>query len=430
MTRSRKLMVLPLLASLALVGCLGHKKNNKPEVGTSAEPDKVLYERATEDMRKGHYEVARLTLQTLMNTYPDSEYLAKAKLAIADSYFKEGGTSGLTQAVAEYKDFETFFPFLDEAAYAHMQVGMAHFRRLEKPDRDRTEGRLAEEEFQVFLQKYPQSPLAPQVEQRLREVQEVLAEGDFRIAHFYYVKGSMRAAGARLMELTSRYPLYSQADKANWMLGNVFERAEKGDIAAQFYARIARDYPLSPLVDDAKARLTKLGVPVPQPNAEALARMQREREMERQRPGFLRHATGMLRNGPDVSGAARTGNPTLTPPSEAYAGTETLKPTGGKMNVGGGGNRGSGSTTAVVETVSPGSPTSTASAPPAQADSENTPKPDASSTASNAPPASSDAAKASDQDRKDATQDKKDDDKKSKESSSKKKKGLRKIIPW
>jgi outer membrane protein assembly factor BamD len=423
-------MVLLLLASLALAGCLGHKKNNKPEVGASAEPDKVLYERAMEDMRKGHYEVARLTLQTLMNTYPDSEYLAKAKLAIADSYFKEGGTSGLTQAVAEYKDFGTFFPFLDEAAYAQMQVGMAHFRRLEKPDRDRTEGRLAEEEFQVFLQKYPQSPLAPQVEQRLREVQEVLAEGDFRIAHFYYVKGSMRAAGARLMELTSRYPLYSQADKANWMLGNVFERAEKGDVAAQFYARIARDYPLSPLVDDAKARLTKLGVPVPQPNAGALARMQREREMERQRPGLFRHATGMLRSGPDVSAAARTGNPTLTPPSEAYAGTETLTPTGGKMNVGGGGSKGSSGSTVVVETVSPGSPNSTASAPPAAANSENAPKPDASSTASNDPQASSDAAKASDQGRKDATQDKKDDDKKGKESSSKKKKGLRKIIPW
>src|SRR5262249_19783721 len=274
------------------------------------------------------------------------------------------------------------------------------------------------------------SPLAPQVEQRLREVQEVLAEGDFRIAHFYYVKGSMRAAGARLMELTSRYPLYSQADKANWMLGNVFERAERGDQAAQFYARIARDYPLPPLVDDAKAKLTKLGVPVPPPNPESLARMQREREMERQRPGLFRHATGMLRSGPDVSMAARTGNPTLTPASETYAATETLKSTGDKMNLGGGGSRGSGGSTVVVETVSPGSPASTASAPPVQANSETAPKADASSTASKVLPASSDAAKAPEQDKKDATQNKKEDDKKGKESSSKKKKGLRKIVPW
>ncbi len=444
MTRNRKLLAVPLLASLLLSGCLGSKKNKQPEIATSAEPDKVLYERAMEDIRKGHHEVGRLTLQTLINTYPDSEYLAKAKLAIADSYYKQGGTSGLTQAVAEYKDFITFFPFLDEAAYAQMQVGMARYRRMEKPDRDRTEERLAEEEFQVFLQKYPQSPLAPQAEQRLREVQEVLAEGDFRIARFYYIKGSMRASGARLLELTNRYPLYSQADRANWMLANIFERAEKSDVAANYYARIVRDYPLSPLVDDAKAKLTKLGVPIPQVNAEALARMQKERELERERPGIMRRSMGMFHGGPDVSMAARTGKPTLTPSSEAYS-TETLTP-GGKMNVGAGGGNSSGTNTAVVATIAPGSQGSTpvsgtppatpntpattessAGTPPATAGAENPPKADASSTDAQA---SADASKASDSDKKDG--DKKDDDKnkKKKESSSKKKKGLRKIIPW
>jgi outer membrane protein assembly factor BamD len=418
-------LAIPLLTSLLLSGCLGSKKSKRPEVGTSAEPDKVLYERAMEDIHRGHQEVARLTLQTLMNTYPDSEYLAKAKLAIADSYYKQGGTSGLTQAAAEYKDFITFFPFLDEAAYAQMQVGMSHYRRLDKPDRDRTEARLAEEELQVFLQKYPQNPLAGQVEQRLRDVQEVLAEGDYRIARFYYIKGSLRAAGARLMALTSRYPLYSQADKANWMLAGIFERAEKSDITAQYYSRIVRDYPLSPLVEEAKGKLTKLGVPIPQPNPEALARMQHEREVERDRPGIIRRSMGMFHGGPDVSMAARTGNPTLTPPSEAYS-TETLTP-GGKLNVGGGTGGQTGSNTAVVETVAPGSPASTATSgnspntSPAAPSTENSPKADAPST---------DAAKASDPDKKD--DDKKDDDKKSKkkESSSKKKKGLRKIIPW
>jgi len=418
-------VVVPLLTSLLLSGCLGGKKSKQPEIGTSAEPDKVLYERAMEDIRRGHQEVARLTLQTLMNTYPDSEYLAKAKLAIADSYFKQGGTSGLTQAAAEYKDFITFFPFLDEAAYAQMQVGMAHYRRLDKPDRDRTEAHLAEDEFQVFLQKYAQNRLASQVEQRLREVQEVLAEGDYRIARFYYIKGSLRAAGGRLIILTSRYPLYSQADKANWMLASIFERAEKSDMSAQYYARIVRDYPLSPLVEEAKGKLTKLGVPIPQPNPEALARMQHEREVERDRPGIIRRSMGMFHGGPDVSMAARTGNPTLTPPSEAYS-TETLTP-GGKLSVGGGAGSQTGSNTAVVETVAPSSPAGTAASgnspntSPATPSTENPPKADQPSTEGQA----ADPAKASDAD-------KKDDDKKSKkkESSSKKKKGLRKIIPW
>jgi outer membrane protein assembly factor BamD len=103
-----------VLAAALLAGCLG-KKKPAPIAGTSAEPDKVLFGKATEDIKHGRYTVGRLGLQTLINTYPDSEYLAKAKLGIGDSYYKEGGMAGLKQAIVEYKDFITFFPFLDEA---------------------------------------------------------------------------------------------------------------------------------------------------------------------------------------------------------------------------------------------------------------------------------------------------------------------------
>src|SRR5580698_10438972 len=89
----------------------------KPATTQSSEPDKVLYDRAMLDRQKRHYIEERLSLQTLINTYPDSEYLAKAKLAVADSYYLEGGTSNYTEAISEYKSFIVFFPFLDEASY-------------------------------------------------------------------------------------------------------------------------------------------------------------------------------------------------------------------------------------------------------------------------------------------------------------------------
>jgi outer membrane protein assembly factor BamD len=75
----------------------------KPVIDASAEPDKVLYDRALNDLKAGRYTEGRLALQTLINTYPDSEWLAKAKLSVADSYYKEGGTSNTTQAVSEYR---------------------------------------------------------------------------------------------------------------------------------------------------------------------------------------------------------------------------------------------------------------------------------------------------------------------------------------
>ena len=353
-----KLWLLPLAASLLVSGCRGKNysvKNGTP--GSSAEPDKVLYDRAQEDIKHGRYDIGRLSLQTLINTYPDSEYLAKAKLAIADSYYKEGGTAALDQAILEYKDFITFFPFLNEAAYAQMQIAMTHYRRMMKPDRDTTEALAAESEFQTFIQKYPDSELLPQAKQRLREVQEVLAEGDYRVAKFYYMRHSDKASAARLLELTSRYPLYSRADEANWMLAQIYERNERKPIATIFYARIVKDYPLSPLAADAKDRLTKLGAPIPQPDPTALVRMQQEQNTPRPRPGLISKPLGALKNGPDVSTAARSGDPNLTPEGEENGG-ETLTP--GSTTVGGGGGNAP-SNSAVVEVVNPGGTGNTSS---------------------------------------------------------------------
>src|SRR5258708_39097873 len=94
-----------------------HKKkkvNKSTDATNTAEPDKQLYDKATNDIKHGRHEVGRLGLQTLINTYRDSEFLAKAKLPIADSYFKEGGSANTRQAIAGNKDFIVFSPFLPE----------------------------------------------------------------------------------------------------------------------------------------------------------------------------------------------------------------------------------------------------------------------------------------------------------------------------
>lgn len=433
-----------LAAVLLLASCGGgkNKKTKMADAGTSAEPDKVLFDRATDDIQHNKYDIARLTLQTLLNTYPDSEYLAKAKLAIADSYFKEGSSAALTSAVAEYEDFITFFPFLDEAAYAQMQIAMTHFRRMEKPDRDRTNARLAEEAFQRFLLKYPNHPMAVQAEQRLREVQEVLAEGDYRIARYYYIKGSKRAAVARLHEIVTRYPLYSKADEALWMLGRTFQAAERNEIAAEYYSQLVKEYPTSDHLDDAKIHLMAMGFPVPQPNPAALARLEKEREAGREKSGLLRRSLGMLRSSPDVSMAAQTGDPNLNPPGATPSATQVLKPGSGTFGVGLA--SASGGTSAGVETATPGTPANPGAAPTTTNPPTTAPTapPSTAAPAAVDPSAKIDPKKEAEIKRKldrekkkleeEAKKKKEQEDRKKKreESTSKKKKGLGKLIPW
>src|ERR1700739_1692872 len=335
------------------------KKKKKEAAPTATDnsvaPDKVLYDRALVDIKKGRHEVGRLNLQTLINTYPDSEYLAKAKLSIADSYYKEGGTANLTQAIAGYKDFIVFFPFLPEAPYAQIQVAMTHYKEMAKPDRDRTEAKAAEEEFQTFLAKYPKDPLVPNAQQHLRDVQEVLAEGDYRIGYYYYVKGDRRAAAGRLLSVTKRYPLYSRSDDALWMLGDIFEKSEKKEIASIYYSRIVKEYPLSPRVGDAKGKLVAFHVPVPQADPTALAWMQLEASAPRQKPGMLSKPMSLIKTGPGRERivAARTGTPQMEPETDTGSVVDVLTG-GGKTQIGAGGGSSSPGNTAVVEIATPG----------------------------------------------------------------------------
>ena len=296
-----------LLGGVFLPGCLFHRHRRTDLatlVNAGDQPDKILFQRATNEIAHGRYDVGRLTLQTLINTYPDSEYLAKAKLAIADSYYNEGGVSGLTQSEAEYKDFITFFPTAPEAPEAQYRIGMAHFRLMAKADRDQTEARLAEVELKEYLVKYPDNPLTLRVKARLREVQEVLAEGEFETASFYQMRGAYRAARGRYQEIVEKYPNFSRGDLALYGLGQTLERLRTPKEAVPYYSRVVRDFPLSPRAADAKDRLVAMHEPVPKPTKATLARARADAARLRSQSLFGKLTTAMA-SGPDTRATLR-----------------------------------------------------------------------------------------------------------------------------
>ncbi|MBV9341014.1 MAG: outer membrane protein assembly factor BamD, partial [Acidobacteria bacterium] len=124
---------------LALTTACTNKKVSNPLAKVdSKQPDKTLFDRGMDAMKHNRFDVARLDMQTLINAYPDSEYIARAKLALADSWYAEGGTAAWAQAEQEYKDFITFFPNMPEAAEAQLKIANIHYQQMEKPDRDYT----------------------------------------------------------------------------------------------------------------------------------------------------------------------------------------------------------------------------------------------------------------------------------------------------
>jgi len=310
-----------IVASLAVLlsSCgIKRKKYENPITKDTQQPDKVLFDKAINDIEHSRFEVARLLLQNLINTYDTSEYLAKAKLAIADAWFREGGAHGLAQAEAEYKDFILFYPAMEEAAEAQEKVCDIHYKQMEKSDRDPMHALRAEDECKQLIQQFPNSKFAPVAQQKLRDIQEVLADAEFRVGVLYRKKGSNPAAANRFQALTDQFPLYSQADEALWQLADTYHRMgdkfEDRQVAA--YTKIVKDYPLSSHADDAKAQLMAMKRPVPEADPVALAREKYEIENHHRR-GVPSRALSVFSGKPDFTQAAKAG----TPP------TEGLRPT-------------------------------------------------------------------------------------------------------
>ncbi|HLH02308.1 MAG TPA: outer membrane protein assembly factor BamD [Bryobacteraceae bacterium] len=314
--RSGRKALLALTAACLATSCF-HKKYETPITKNTQQPDKVLFDQAIKDIEKGRYETARISLQTMMSTYESSEYMAKAKLAVADSWYREGGANGLAQAEAEYKDFILFYPNMEEAAEAQNRVCDIHYKQMDKSDRDWTQTLRAEEECRQVLVQFPNSKFAPQAAQKLREIQESLAEHEFVVGNFYWRRDMNPAAANRLNAVVDQYPLYSKAGEALYEAGDAYSKMGPRfrKTAGEMFARIVREYPLDPRADDAKKRLEDLEMPVPQPDQAALQREKYNMENYRHHSLFGK-AMGLMSSGPDVDHAAHMGQPTMTDPKK------------------------------------------------------------------------------------------------------------------
>ncbi len=340
-------LALGLCCTLAVPGhALGHKKKKKnvdlssnPMADVnSKQPDKELYDKAMVALKKGRFDVARLDLQTLLNTYPDSEYQMRAKLTVGDTWYKEGGTAAMAQAEQEYKDFITFFPNTPEAAEAQMKVGDIYFAQMDKPDRDPQNVVHAEQEYRQMMQQFPDSPLVPRAKQRLREVQEVLAQREFEVGQFYVGRENWAAAIARLQTVADTYPLFSHSDQTLISIGDAYAaqaqlaqslpqlpaRAKEAlvaaynDRAAAAWNEVVTKYAMSAHVEDAKDRLIAMGRPVPEPTAAQMAESEAE-EGSRVPVRIKDRFTLLLQHGPSTVESARVGEPSMADPAPVLA---------------------------------------------------------------------------------------------------------------
>ena len=330
---------------------LAAAKKIDPLVGKDTNlPDKQLYDKAVAQEKSGHFDVARLDLNTLLSTYPDSQYQMRAKLAVADSWYQEGGSAALAQAEQEYNDFITFFPNVPEAAEAQMRIGDIYFKQMDVPDRDYAKGVKAQEAYRLMLKQYSDAPkkLIDEARQKLREVQEVMATREAELGAFYATHSNWAATIARYQTVIDTYPQYSHMDDTLIGIGDAYE-AEANIIrnqrtcegtgpqpaclpegpkaklleeydgkAADAYRKVVLEHYAAPHVEDAKERLVGMNLEVPTPTKEQVAASE-ALEGSRAQYTMRKRLELLVLHKPDTVNAAGLGEPPLEDPAPTTA---------------------------------------------------------------------------------------------------------------
>ncbi|PYS88002.1 MAG: hypothetical protein DMF64_21610 [Acidobacteria bacterium] len=238
--------------------------------------DRELFAAGTKRARKGDYEGARLLFSVIINTYPESQFLPYAKLAIADTFYLEGMTSSLIQAGAAYQEWLTFFPTDPLAERAMLKMAEVEMRQMVRPDRSNEHARKAEQRLKAALQQFPQTSLRPEFEQRLRETQENLAMHDYGIGNFYldrFNRGlapNPKGAQSRYREIADKYKNFSLMADVLYKLGTTYIQEEEPDEAAKVFQQLVRTHPNSEYAEKAKQQLEAIGADVPPPAPDAV----------------------------------------------------------------------------------------------------------------------------------------------------------------
>ena len=260
--------LIPISLALLLLGACGGKDKVKNDNEYKPGRDKELYEQAETKLKKGRYDEARLLYNVVITTYADSEYLPLAKLSIADSFYLEGGSSNLEQAIGGYKDFAQYFPTHPLACAVKLKIAHSHMRQMNAFNRDWTPAKKAEFQLKATEISCQNSPLLAQIQENKREVQQILGLHERDIANFYMGnRQAYKAAEGRWRDIVANYPDFTYRDEALFKLGVALIEQEQPEEAAQYFSQLVADIPLSEFAGEAKKYLEKLGKPIPEPSA-------------------------------------------------------------------------------------------------------------------------------------------------------------------
>lgn len=213
--------------------------------------DQELYEGAMERMNEEgggfpwifsgkDYDTILKYLKEVQLRYTYSPYATLAELRTGDVFFEKGEYE---QASIEYEEFLKQHPAHQEASYATYQLARSYYRQISSPDRDPTKTRDALKWFNIFIEKYPDSPLVSTAEGRIVKCRQRLAKRQIYIGNFYNKRKNYKAAAHRYNVVVEDYSDTKQMPEAMYLLGRAYAKQDQYDLARATLTQLVQTYP-------------------------------------------------------------------------------------------------------------------------------------------------------------------------------------------
>jgi outer membrane protein assembly factor BamD len=243
-----------VLAALA-VGC-GPKSKALPAGGT--EPDKYLFDQGTESLNRKRWLRSREYFRRIVDEYPQSRYRPDAKLGLGDSYLGEDTTESLILAGNEFREFLTFYPTHERAAYAQSRLAFSHYKQMAAPQRDQTQTKDALKEYQNLVDRFPNSPLINDGERKLQDCRDRLSDADYQVGYHYYRSKWYPGAISRFRSVLKDNPTYTRRDALYWYLSDAYVRMGLAPEAAPLLDRLVKEFEKSEFLTRAQRTLADI----------------------------------------------------------------------------------------------------------------------------------------------------------------------------
>ena len=192
--------------------------------------------------------------QRLIDEYPFSPYAEEAELNIGLAYYKQ---HNYAEAIGAFNDFLRMHPTSKHLDVASYYLAMSHYDQIGRPDQDQTHTKLALEQFQTIVQRFPESDFASLSREQIDICREMLARHDFLIGEFYEKRANFKASESRMAEVLALYPDTPIAPEDLYQLGLTLEKQGKKYSAAQAFTALKMHFPNTRYAVEANTELQK-----------------------------------------------------------------------------------------------------------------------------------------------------------------------------